>query len=111
MNTDEISAGRASWEPAACARCGKAIDPDDSFLVIAGAGGGQAAICRVEHIVAWVMRGAGWQSERPWEDGVPKAADGPVTLIRRRAGAELDEQFESPEGLRAWASAGGHWAR
>ena len=108
MNTGQSSDEKHPAEPVVCARCGTSIDPDDSYLVRSDDGDGQAAICRTEHIVAWVMRGAGWQSDTPWEAG---NATGAVTLVRRRAGEEIVEQFESPEGLRAWASAGGHWAK
>ena len=84
-----------------CARCGREIDPDEHYEVV---GVASVKLCRVEHIVAWVMRGA------RWKDGTPSGASEPLELIRRRAGSEINERFESPEELRAWASAGGHWA-
>ena len=62
-------------------------------------------LCRVEHIVAWLMRGG------RWKDGSVAAEDAPLIVIRRRSGAEITESFESPEALRLWAVAGGHWAK
>ena len=52
-------------------------------------------MCRLEHIIPWVMRGGGW--------------DGPLVLTRHRMGHEVMDEFGSAEELRAWASAGGRW--
>jgi hypothetical protein len=98
-------------EQAVCARCGKPLDPADHFKVSQPDGENKAFVCRSEHIVAWVMRGAEWQLERPWE--VPerdRAAAGPVHLTRTRAGQEIERDFDSPEELRKWASAGAFWS-
>ncbi|MBJ7354897.1 MAG: hypothetical protein JHC98_08735 [Thermoleophilaceae bacterium] len=68
-------------------------------------------MCRSEHIVAWVMRGAQWQWERPWEiEPGDRSAGGPVEVERARSGASIERSFESPEELRAWASAGAFWS-
>ncbi len=98
-------------EQAVCARCDRAIDLADHFEIRDLAGAGQAFLCRSEHIVAWVLRGAGWQFERPWEiDPERRAASGRLLLIRRRAGEELSREFENIDALKEWASAGGFWA-
>jgi hypothetical protein len=98
-------------EQAVCARCGAAIDPSDHFLVRAIDADGAAFLCRSEHIVAWVMRGAQWQFERPWEvDADDRSATGAVKVERVRSGAVIERDFESAERLRAWASAGAFWS-
>jgi len=78
-----------------CARCGVALDPADCFVV--GGGGDTTGLCRLEHIVAWVLRGG--------------APEGPLTVTRHRLGHEVVDEFASAEDLRAWASAGGRWGR
>lgn len=80
--------------------------------MVHGSGAGEAAfLCRVEHIVAWVLRGAPWQLERPWEAAPEdRVAHGALVLERHRAGEKVTYKFESPEELRAWASRGGPWA-
>jgi hypothetical protein len=96
---------------AVCARCGKVIDPADHFEVSQPDGENKASICRSEHIVAWVMRGAEWQFARPWEvDKQDRAARGAVRVTRVRAGQEIVRDFASPEELRKWASAGAFWS-
>ena len=77
--------------PDRCARCNAPLDPADCF-VVEGTG-----LCRLEHIVAWVLRGG--------------APEGPLTVTRHRMGHEVVDSFDSAEELRAWASAGGRWGR
>lgn len=89
-----------------CARCGRQIDADDNFVVRSLDGTEHAAICRIEHVVAWVMRGARWPSSN--RDADPTA---PVRLERNRAAEVTEFEFENVEKLREWASAGGPWAR
>lgn len=86
-------------------RCGNAVDPDDSYKVMDPESDEFAWICRVEHLVAWVLRGAGWDS-----GSANAAPDVPLILERHRAGARTTYEFENPEALRAWASAGGPWS-
>lgn len=95
---------------AVCARCGKAIDGNDCFE-IRGQGPDQFAhLCRSEHVVAWVLRGAQWQLEKPWEAAKEDlAADGSLHLIRHRDGESITRDFANAEDLRAWASAGAFW--
>ena len=76
--------------PDRCARCNTALDPADCFVI------GDAGLCRLEHIVAWVLRGG--------------APEGPLTVTRHRMGHEVVDSFESAEELRAWASAGGRFS-
>jgi hypothetical protein len=98
-------------EQAVCARCGAAIDPSDHFVVRSAVGDASAYLCRSEHIVAWVMRGAQWQFERPWEiDAADRAADGALRVERERSGQTIERDFANPEELRAWASAGAFWS-
>jgi hypothetical protein len=96
---------------AVCARCGKPIDSADHFEVSQLDGEKQAFICRSEHIVAWVMRGAAWQFERPWELAESeRSASGAIRATRVRAGERIVRDFDSPEELRKWASAGAFWS-
>lgn len=98
-------------EQAVCARCGSAIDVADCFVISEPEGDRAAYLCRTEHIVAWVIRGAEWQFETPWEvDASDRQAKGALTLTRIRSGERIDREFEDPEELREWASAGGFWA-
>lgn len=98
-------------EQAVCARCGAAIDPSDHFVVRAVGADGTACLCRSEHIVAWVMRGAQWQLDRPWDvNADERSAAGPIKVERVRSGAVIEREFENPEELRAWASAGAFWS-
>jgi hypothetical protein len=82
--------------PAACSWCKRELDPGDCWIARATDGEGEAAFCRLEHIVPWVIRGRGW-------------SEGGATLVRHRAGQELHEQFASVEELAAWAKRGGPW--
>ncbi|MBJ7457621.1 MAG: hypothetical protein JHD02_00390 [Thermoleophilaceae bacterium] len=104
--------GQESLGQAVCARCGAAIDLSDHFHVRALDGEAGAFLCRTEHIVAWVMRGAHWQLERPWEvDAELRSATGGVQLRRARSGETIERSFASVDDLRAWASAGGFWSQ
>ncbi|MFT4048365.1 MAG: hypothetical protein QM648_00845 [Solirubrobacterales bacterium] len=97
-------------EQAICARCGVAIDLADRFVISSSDGAGEAQLCRVEHIVAWVLRGAPWQLERPWESAAEdRAATGPIELARIRGDERIERSFDSPDELCRWASAGGLW--
>jgi hypothetical protein len=72
---------------------------------------GSAYLCRSEHIVAWVMRGAQWQFESPWEvDAEVRSATGGVRVERARSGEIIQRSFKNTEELRAWASAGAFWS-
>lgn len=93
-----------------CARCGKPLDPEDCFIVRSVDSDASAGLCRSEHIVAWVLRGAAWQTERPWEiDSDSLKAAGAVEVVRRRAGEEVVRAFADVDSLRQWASAGAFW--
>lgn len=103
--------GEKPVEQAVCARCGAAIDPSDHFVVRAVNTDGTAFLCRSEHIVAWVMRGAQWQFDRPWEiDADERSASAGVKVERARSGQRIEREFASAEELRAWASAGAFWS-
>lgn len=85
-------------------RCGNAIDSEDAYKVLDPSSDEHAWICRVEHLVAWVLRGAGWDS------GLSEAdPDAPLLVERHRAGTTTEYSFENLEALRSWASAGGPW--
>lgn len=93
-----------------CARCGRELDPVDHYLVHSEDGEHTAGFCRSEHIVAWVLRGAQWQLERPWEVAEEdRGAHGRLRLERVRRDTVIERQFEDLEALRAWASGGGVW--
>jgi hypothetical protein len=74
------------------------VDAGDSWVARREGGGGEAAFCRLEHVVPWAMRGEGAQ----W----PPAA---VELVRHRAKHHIGERFESTAHLRDWAASGGPW--
>lgn len=98
--------------PAVCARCNAAIDPSDHFQVMATDDVRTAVLCRSEHIVAWVLRGAQWQVDRPWEiEPDTRSATGSVKVKRARSGQIIERDFDSAEELRAWASAGAFWSQ
>ena len=99
---ERVDSFQSSSEPEVWARCGNQIDREDHFEVV---GAGAVKLCRVEHIVAWLLRGA------RWADGSSAGEDQSLMLVRRRSGAEMTESFDSPQALRVWASAGGHWAK
>ena len=93
-----------------CARCGKAIDANDCFELRGEQSAQVARLCRSEHVVAWVLRGAQWQVERPWEVAQEDlVATGRVHLTRHRDGEAITRDFASVEELRVWASAGAFW--
>lgn len=80
------------------------IDSEDCYSVSSADLSRRVWICRVEHIVAWVLRGA------TWDDGQDDASsDGRLKLTRFRAGTASELVFDDPERLREWASAGGPW--
>ena len=61
--------------------------------------------------MAWVMRGAQWQLERPWEvDAEDRTASAGVTVERARSGETIKRAFDNTEELRVWASAGAFWS-
>lgn len=87
-----------------CARCAREIDSDDAYSVVDALTEQTVWICRVEHIVAWVMRGAKFGDGRN-----ARPAEGALRLTRHRSGTQTEYAFDNPEALRAWASAGGPW--
>lgn len=102
--------GQRPSEIAVCARCGTPVAPADHFRVSSADGTAEAVFCRSEHIVAWVLRGAQWQTDRPWEvPPVQRAAQGPLLLERVRADERIERRFKDTEELRRWSSDGGFW--
>lgn len=97
---------------AVCARCGAAIDLADYFVIRDPSSSKCARLCRVEHIVAWVLRGAQWQLDAPWEvEALYRHACGRIQLERHRGGEVLERGFSTAAELQEWATAGGFWAK
>ncbi len=106
----------------ACTWCGSPVVADDGFRLYAPAGERHAVFCRLEHIVAWGLRGAHWEAG---VDRYAAAADEAVSrcahcaaelgevhvlLVRMRGEHRIPDGFCSVDHLVAWARAGGRWA-
>jgi hypothetical protein len=78
----------------ACSWCGATPAADDHWRAQEANGEQEAAFCRLEHVVPWAMKGPRWSG---------------VVLVHHRAGHRIAERFDSVDGLRAWANAGGRW--
>jgi hypothetical protein len=106
----------------ACTWCGRRVEADDGFRLYAPAGERHAVFCRLEHIVAWGIRGAHWEAG---VDRVAAAADEAVSqcalcaaplrdvhvlLVRARGDHRIPDGFCSVDHLVDWAKAGGRWA-
>jgi hypothetical protein len=101
-----------------CARCGRDLGDGDAFALTGGDPGERASFCRLEHVVAWVLRGATWDpagsvarrpAELPERCSQCDASAPALVLVHHRLGSEVIDGFCSIEHLRAWCSAGGRW--
>lgn len=105
----------------ACSWCGTPVALDDGFRASAPAGDRQALFCRLEHVVAWGIRGARWEpgiDAVAAEDAVTRCAfcdtaleDTHVLLVRSRGEHRIPDGFCSVDHMVEWAKAGGRWAR
>ena len=107
---------------AACTWCGAQVPADDGFRVYAPAGERHAVFCRLEHVVAWGIRGAHWEAgvdrtAAVADEAVSECAycatplgDVHVLLVRTRADHRIPDGFCSVDHLVEWAKAGGRWA-
>lgn len=105
-----------------CAWCGTRVALDDGFRAFAPAGERQSLFCRLEHIVAWGIRGAHWQAGMDpdavaADQGVSRCAfcdsqlaDIHVLLVRARGEHRIPDGFCSVDHMVEWAKAGGRWA-
>jgi hypothetical protein len=106
----------------ACTWCGSPVVAHDGFRLYSPAGERHAVFCRLEHIVAWGIRGAHWE---PGVDAAAAAADEVVSqcahcaaplgevhvlLVRARGDHRIPDGFCSVDHLVEWAKAGGRWA-
>lgn len=91
---------------AVCARCRRATNPADRFVVSTSDGSARAEFCRIEHVASWLLRGGRWPVGA--SSGEPTAA-GPMELLRERDGTETRRSFADPDALKDWAVAGGLW--
>jgi hypothetical protein len=107
-------------EISSCSWCGATVDPVDGFRLAEHGGNRSAVFCRLEHIVAWAIRGPRWEPGRTLEpsvlDVVPECARcgaaldaGYLVLVRHRGEHRIPDAFCSIEHLLAWAKAGGRW--
>lgn len=95
---------------------------DDGFRLYAPAGERHAMFCRLEHIVAWGIRGAHWEagvdrSAAAADEAVSRCAhcaaplgEVHVLLVRARGDHRIPDGFCSVDHLVDWAKAGGRWA-
>ncbi|MFY9487294.1 MAG: hypothetical protein WAP35_01165 [Solirubrobacterales bacterium] len=121
-------AGKTATSEDACNWCAAAVAAENRYAVTEIALARELSFCRLEHIVPWVIREK--RRERGMiaavDDAVAKTLleeagdcaecgsvpqDGAVVLVHERSGERILDAFCSLEHLRAWASAGGHWAR
>ena len=100
-----------------CAWCGTEVEFDDGFRAYEPAGRRRAGVCRLEHVVPWGVRGAGWGPGPPVDDprltrcswcdaGLEEAH---VLLVRSRGEHRIDDGFCSVTHLLEWAKAGGRY--
>ncbi len=103
-----------------CSWCGEAVEVDDGFRAYEPARERRATFCRLEHLVAWAIRGPHWEAGAP---GDPPGTDlGDICahcgdavsevgalLVRHRAEHRIADSFCGVEHLAAWAKSGGRW--
>ena len=110
-----------SGEHERCSWCGADVELGDGFRAYEMAGGRRAVFCRLEHIVAWAIRGAWWE---PLPEGAHARADelvhecahcgarleeAHVLLIRARGEHRVPDGFCGVAHLLEWAKAGGRY--
>lgn len=107
---------------AECTWCGTPVALEDGYRAFAPAGERQALFCRLEHVVAWGIRGAHWQAGIDGEAVAAdqevsrcafcdaRLADAHVLLVRARGEHRIPDGFCSVDHMVEWAKAGGRWA-
>lgn len=114
--TDRLASAPVS--AVACSWCGEAVDGGYGFRAWEPVGERQAAFCRLEHVVPWVIQGAHWSTgEAPAGIDAPGACahcagplgDRRVLVVRHRGEYRIADAFCELEHLLAWAKAGGRW--
>jgi hypothetical protein len=108
------STSRCSW-------CGAPLEPDEGYRAAEQAGERQAAFCRLEHVVPWVMQGAFWEPGLPAEPPPPgidltacaecggELDDARIVLVRHRGEHRVGDAFCGADHLMRWARAGGRY--
>ena len=108
--------------PESCTWCGTPVAAYDGYRLYAPAGERHAVFCRLEHIVAWGIRGAHWEAGvDPWtaaaDEAISRCAqcatelgEVHVLLVRARGDHRIPDGFCSVDHLVEWAKAGGRWA-
>ena len=103
-----------------CTWCGAAVASDEGFRCVEPAGARLATFCRLEHIVAWGLRGAHWEAapadltasvEGDCSFCGGELPDTRVIVVRARGEARVTDGFCNVDHLVQWAKAGGHYAR
>ena len=103
-----------------CSWCGNDVERDDGFRVGEPAGERRATFCRLEHVVAWILKGPHWEPGRiatpDADSGLGVCAhcgedvgDTRVLLVRHRGEHRIGDAFCSLEHLLAWTKRGGRW--
>jgi ribosomal protein L24E len=103
-----------------CSWCGNKVDKDDGFRVAEPDGERVATFCRLEHVVAWILKGPHWEPGRiagaDSDTGLgvcahcgEEVAEGRVLLVRHRGEHRIGDAFCSLEHLLAWTKRGGRW--
>jgi hypothetical protein len=104
-----------------CTWCGVDVERGTGFRAHELAGRRRAVFCRLEHIVAWAVRGAFWEPAPEDADpgldapvGVCSHCDAPlgeahVLLVRARGEHRVPDGFCTVAHLLEWAKAGGRY--
>jgi hypothetical protein len=103
-----------------CSWCGNKVDKDDGFRVAEPDGERVATFCRLEHVVAWILKGPHWEPGKiaaaDSDSGLgvcahcgEDVAEGRVLLVRHRGEHRIGDAFCSLDHLLAWTKRGGRW--
>lgn len=97
----------------ACVWCGASAA--DGFVLVDAANARGARFCRLEHLVAWSIRGPRWEAAPAAVDALPErcslceAAAPALLLVRTRGPHRIVDGFCTLDHLLAWARAGGRY--
>ncbi len=97
------------------------MEPDEGYRLTEEPGARRASFCRLEHVVPWAIQGAHWEAGEEGRAGGEQVetcsrcdaqlGDVHLVLVRHRGPHRIADGFCSVDHLRAWAAAGGRWAK